>query len=151
MHQTLEAIYEENFAKNCADLVLNTDPKKPGESWKDSKTKINNNKNKGLYYKSQSHSVFKEVLILTKENDKNSEDELNLTLSFYSDKEFMINEDSVEANKSISKSKDNEILHKSKEECKNNYETNDDTYYNVYNYNCASDFLNKPTYNNINK
>jgi hypothetical protein len=95
MHQTLEAIYEENYAKNCADLVLNTDPKKPGESWKDSKTKINNNKNKGLYYKSQSHSVFKEVLILTKENDKNSEDELNLTLSFYSDKEFMINEDSV--------------------------------------------------------
>jgi len=39
----------------------------------------------------------------------------------------MINEDSVEANKSISERKDNVIRHKINEVCKNNYESNDDT------------------------
>jgi hypothetical protein len=37
VHQKLDAIYEENYAKNCAGMVLNTDPKKLNESWKDSK------------------------------------------------------------------------------------------------------------------
>jgi hypothetical protein len=57
MHQKLDAIYEENYANNCANLVLNTDPKKPCESWKDSKTKLNKNKNKGFNYESQGKSV----------------------------------------------------------------------------------------------